>query len=156
MRWFVLGFSPIFPLARTTSPRRLSSSVRKPSSLPDIPSLLAVSNCRSSCSQVLSASFFSSWDRTLSLTTSFGLAKCASGFSTLSFAFDVFAIGCLLAGDYTTTTPWRDLEFLQNYGHGHHPQADCNDYTFSRGGRHTSKGITARRRLIDQDHCGVR
>src|SRR5665647_2355591 len=100
MRWFVLGFSPIFPLARTTSPRRLSSSGRKPSSLPDIPSLLAVSNCRSSCSQVLSASFFSSWDKTLSLTTSFGLAKCASGFSTLSFAFDVFAIGCLLAGDY--------------------------------------------------------
>jgi hypothetical protein len=42
-------------------------------------------------------------------------------------AFDVFAIGCLLPVDYTTTTPWRDLEFLQNYGHGHLPQPDCKD-----------------------------
>jgi len=35
----------------------------------------------------------------------------------LFFVFDAFAIGFLLAGDYTTTTFWRDVEFLQNYGH---------------------------------------
>src|SRR5450631_4913148 len=117
MRWLCLGFSPIFAFALTTSPRRLSSSDWRPSSLSGIPSLLAVNNCRSSCSQVLSAFFFSSWDRALSLTTCFGLAKCASGFSTLSFVFDLFAIWFLLAGDHTTTTFWRDVEFLQNYGH---------------------------------------
>ena len=33
------------------------------------------------------------------------------------FVFDVLAIGFLLAGDHTTTTFWRDVEFLQNCGH---------------------------------------
>jgi hypothetical protein len=35
----------------------------------------------------------------------------------LSFIFDILAIGFLLAGDHTTTTFWREVEFLQNYGH---------------------------------------
>ena len=50
--------SPLSPV--TTSPRRLP--LVRPGDLrrfQDMPSLLAVSNCRSSCSQVLSAFFFS-------------------------------------------------------------------------------------------------
>src|SRR5664279_2618664 len=117
MRWFVLrlfadhSFSPDH-LAKAIIVIRPETFIASGQ-----PSLLAVSNCRSSCSQVLSAFFLSSWERALSLTTCFGLAKCASGFSTLSFIFDVLAIGFLFAGDHTTTTFWRDLEFLQNCGH---------------------------------------
>jgi hypothetical protein len=50
------GFAPISSFVLTTSPRRLPLSDWRPSSLPGMPSLLAVNNCRSSCSQVLSAS----------------------------------------------------------------------------------------------------
>ena len=51
-----------------------SSRVR-PSSLPVTPSLLAVSSWRASCSQVSRAFFFSSRERSLSLTTSLGFSN---------------------------------------------------------------------------------
>jgi len=110
------GFAPISSFVLTTSPRRLPLSDWRPSSLPGMPSLLAVNNCRSSCSQVLSAFFFSCWDRAVSWTISLRLIELSFRIFNLVLRFHAIRhwMPPLICMGTKTQTVWRGLKFLSN------------------------------------------